>query len=139
VTQWTGSFAAFSKGRWVDSLSEIEAALASRGIGLVWMHDPPTLGSDPVDYLGIRDEVACTPSRFAVAADTAFHADVVERTLSAAATFVNPLDALCDDTTCALRLGGNLVYRDDNHLTAKTARSLTTLIEPAILKAIGVG
>jgi peptidoglycan/LPS O-acetylase OafA/YrhL len=97
VTQWTGSFAAFSQSRWVDSLSEIEAALASRGVGLVWMHDPPTLGSDPVDCLGIRDEIACTPSRFAVAADTAFHADVVERTLSAAATFVDPLDALCDD------------------------------------------
>lgn len=137
VTQWTGSFAAFSESRWVDSLNELEAAMASLGVGLVWMHDPPTLGSDPIDCLGIRDEAACTPSRFAVAADTEFHADVVERTLDAGVTFVDPLDVLCDETTCVLRLDGSLVYRDDNHLTATTARSLSSLLEPAILGAIG--
>lgn len=143
VTQWTGSFLALSQQRRTDSLSDIGSALADREIGLVWMHDPPTLSSNPIDCLGIRSEATCTPARFSVTGDTGdtgdtgFHSDLAERTLDKASTvFIDPVDALCDQTTCALRLDGNLVYRDDNHVTATTARSLSPLLEPATLDAI---
>jgi hypothetical protein len=43
---------------------------------------------------------------------------------------VDPMDALCDETTCRSSLGPEILYRDDNHLSAGGSRYVWSRIRP---------
>lgn len=138
VAQWTGSLIGLDQDLWTESVRGFGNALAERDVGLLWVHDPPTFGSNPLDCLAIRSESSCTPSRFPAASDSASQRDLV-RTALGEIPFVefDPVPSLCSDTTCALRIDGDLVYRDSNHLTGTTAAAFADELGPLILQAVG--
>ena len=137
VTQWTGSLVGFDQDIWSPSVTSFGQALADRGIALVWVHDPPSFGTNPVDCLGIRSEDACAPDAASNAAATRFHAGLVRDAL-AGIPFAeyDPVPDLCDDERCHLRIGDDLVYRDSNHLTGTTARKFVPQLTMAISTAL---
>lgn len=137
ITQWTGSFAGYDEATWRASVTEFGQALADRGVALVWVHDPPSFGTNPIDCLGIRSESSCTPDAPSATAATRFHADLVRDALSGLPfAEYDPVPDLCDDAQCTLRLGDDLVYRDSNHLTGTTARKFVDPLTMAISEAL---
>jgi hypothetical protein len=49
---------------------------------------------------------------------------------------VDPVEALCDERFCHAVIDGQLMYRDDNHLTMEGARHVWSRIHPADLPAL---
>lgn len=137
VTQWTGSLAGFDQQLWSMSIASFAEALDQRSIALVWVHDPPSFGANPIDCLGIRSEDDCAPDASTATAATRFHAGIVRSALDGLPyADYDPVPDLCGDDRCALRLGGDLVYRDSNHLTGTTARTFAPQLIEAVRAAL---
>jgi hypothetical protein len=95
----------------------------------------------PVDrFLPQRSEESCSEPRARVDASLAESRSIVRRVVAEIANadlhVVDPLDALCDDKTCRVEIGGRLMYRDDNHLSSDGARYVWSKIKPTGVRGL---
>ncbi|WP_225623841.1 SGNH hydrolase domain-containing protein [Rhodococcus rhodochrous] len=96
------------------------------GSKIVILRDTPSF---PVNIAECVDANRTTLSRCALPREEAIlRRDRTQETVAAAssATLIDLLDAICPADRCAPVIGGVLVWRDDNHLTATYARSLAS-------------
>lgn len=129
-------------------LAGFDASSAELGAGLARAWQPlvdrgvpvVALGRTPWPGIDVPECVAANPDsliRCAIDRDAAKQlsgsslSDAVA--LTPRAQLVDPFDAVCPTNSCAPVIGGTLVYRDTNHLTARYSQSLAARLEPAIV------
>ncbi len=120
-----------------SGMRSIWSSLGAAGIRTVVLRDTPRPGID------IAECVSQYPQRMtkcAVNRDTAL-AGIGERQTTSAAgipavSLVNLNDAICPMDMCAAVIGGVLVYRDTNHLSATYAATLAPRLAHAIDRAL---
>ncbi|MFE5409109.1 acyltransferase family protein [Microbacterium sp. NPDC056569] len=87
---------------------------------------PPQQGESAVDCL----TRSATPSQCSLPRTAAVFDDpMAAAALATGATLIDLDDAFCDAERCMSRIGGVVVYTDDNHVTRSFARSLTELLD----------
>jgi peptidoglycan/LPS O-acetylase OafA/YrhL len=96
----------------------------------------------PIDrFLPSRPPGSCTEPRAKVAAELATAQAIVHRVARGIASphlhVVDPMDALCDDRVCHAVIAGELMYRDDNHLSIEGSRRVWASIRPRNLAVPG--
>lgn len=118
-------FTTYDRG-WRDSLKALVMRLRSttgaRVLVLGPVPDPHS--AVPVCLSAhLTDTSACTPARdVALSADgIAAEADMVR---TGGGQYADLSSLFCTDTTCPVIVGSDLVFRDDNHITAEYARTL---------------
>ena len=100
---------------------------------VVFMLTPPELDFDPHRCLRARPieryyhaDIVCESDRAHMlrhqAAFRPIVQQVVEKIASPKLRVIDPFDVLCDATTCHAVIGGEVLYRDTNHLNAAGAR-----------------
>lgn len=112
--------------------------LNNRGMQVSYLLQVPELGVSAQDCLGrplalFRESGSCTVDYQTYAERMRVYRDSV-RSLPAIAPFlhvVNVEQMFCNDTTCSGLMNGQLLYADDNHLSAVGSRK----IAPAVLKS----
>jgi len=95
----------------------------------------------PVDrWLPVRADASCSVPRARVDASLATPRSIIERVAGKLANpdlhLVDPTDALCDADVCHAEIGGNLMYRDDNHLSIEGSRYVWSRIRPRGLRGL---
>jgi hypothetical protein len=95
----------------------------------------------PVDrWLPVRADASCGVPRARVDATLATSRGIIERVAGKLANpdlhLVDPTDALCDADVCHAKIGGNLMYRDDNHLSIAGSRYVWSRIRPRGLRGL---
>ena len=95
----------------------------------------------PLDrWRSLPGEAACSVSRESVEAAQASSREVIVSVARALANprlhVIDPRDALCDAKICRAVVDGNLLYRDDNHLSIEGSRFVWGRIRPLEIKAI---
>jgi hypothetical protein len=81
---------------------------------------------------------ACTPARATAVDDRGVTAEV-RATEAGGGDYADVTDLFCTDTTCPLVVGNQLVFRDDNHLTASYAAFLGPVIGALIDRELATG
>jgi hypothetical protein len=95
----------------------------------------------PVDrFLPAPSEESCSVTRASVDQSLATSRAIIQRVVAALASpdlhVVDPLDALCDADACHAKIDGQLMYRDDNHLSGDGARYVWSRIRPEGLRGL---
>ncbi len=129
--------AAAARADWQDGWTRTATRLAGAGIPVVILRDTPWPGVDIPACVSRHpdDPATCDVSRDVIPA-----ADLDVGLVSAGGPLadepgVHPVDLtdqLCGPRTCSAVIGRMLVYRDDNHLTATFARSLSASLDAAV-------
>jgi hypothetical protein len=111
--------------RWKQAVAPVVATLAQRSTVLV-LQDVPFFTVNPVTCLSahLTDASPCTSLASSVVNEPV--ADIMRtETMNSGGTFIETSDLVCPSGVCSPILGSTLVFRDDNHLTATFARSLS--------------
>ena len=95
----------------------------------------------PVDrWLPVRPAESCSVTRASVDASLATARGIIRRVAVTLANpdlhVVDPMDALCDADVCHAEIGGNLMYRDDDHLSIEGTRYVWSRIRPRGLRGL---
>ncbi len=95
----------------------------------------------PIDrLLPARPPGSCTEPRAEIVAESATARAIVERVAhrvhSTNLHVVDPMEALCDRRVCRAVIDGELMYRDDNHLSIQGARHVWAHIRPRDVAAL---
>ena len=120
-----------SYGRdWLRSLgalvTEIRAATAARILVLGPVPNPQT--DVPVCLSGhLDDAMACAPNRSAGLNADGIAAEM-QATSAAGGQYADLSELFCTTTVCPVIVGGELVFRDDNHVTVAYARRLAPVL-----------
>ena len=115
---------------WAEALARTIEAIEATGAEAVLIADTPQLGVVPDECLADhRDAVEECRQAAADVVDAGYaqlERDVADAT---GARLLSLTDVICPDGTCPLVFGTTPVYRDDQHLTATFARSLSPTID----------
>ena len=88
----------------------------------------------PIEVLMSRETIRCSVPRARVEARQASVRAAVSRVAARLANprlrIVDPMTALCDATECYARIGGVIMYRDDDHLSFEGSRYVWSQIQP---------
>ena len=117
--------------------AELLAELVDNGMNVLVIRDTPRPESFAVDCVArhLHNVSACDGLRSDwLYPDPLFEAAV--NTADPRITALDFTDALCDEQTCAVVVGGIIVYFDHHHLTSTFAHTLRPYYEPAILDAV---
>jgi peptidoglycan/LPS O-acetylase OafA/YrhL len=131
VTGGTPLSAARLPAAWQRAWATTDRELTAVGHRVVVIRDTPQPVDDVPDCLEshVPDETACSIPRAAAMrnADTLYRA---ERPVSTAVThFVDVDAALCPGSRCpVVTAGGDIIYRDDEHLTATVSAQLAPML-----------
>ncbi|MCA2218208.1 acyltransferase family protein [Jidongwangia harbinensis] len=123
----------------VQSMRRTWTAMTDAGIRTVVLRDTPHLDVRVAECVSAnpRKLTRCTtPREVAVGASAASAQAEAVRGLPKVA-MIDLTDAICPADRCASVIGGALVYRDSNHLTATYARTLTPRLRTALDRVIG--
>ena len=115
-----------------DGLAETLQLLTEAGKKVIFIHQVPELGFDPVSCMprpyGIAGgRTSCSVTRVAVEARQRDYRAAVSRVLARfpEVETLDPVSYFCDTQVCHARLdGGDLAYTDDDHLSVAGARHL---------------
>lgn len=110
------------------------------GTKIVAILDVPTFDQDPVACLSKVADNKLEESRCAVSRHKAFgwpDPQIAAVTLVSHAVAVDLTDLMCNPLKCPARIGGVVVYRDDNHLTATFSRTLAPFLFHRVTAALG--
>jgi hypothetical protein len=83
----------------------------------------------------LTDATACTVPVHVGLNENGIEAETAEVT-SNGGTYVDTQPWFCTPSTCAVMVDNLLVYRDDNHITAVYASFLTSVVAPAMKRAL---
>ncbi|HEY8577589.1 MAG TPA: acyltransferase family protein [Devosia sp.] len=121
---------ASAESLWRAALEELYAELAAAGIPAAFINDTPEMFTSYRDCLSFGEMEACGRPR----------SDALRgmpTSLPAAGQHVIDVnDRLCDRDACLPAIGGNIVYRDQHHLTATFAASMKDVFEKALKSEI---
>ena len=113
----------------IESMRETTERVEATGAKIVWVSPPPTNG-DNLSNCAIQAVTQGRASddqcRIPLDGTRAANPEVME-VLAAARSFVPVVslsEMLCDSEYCSTLLGGNIVYRDEGHLSIEGARLL---------------
>ena len=95
----------------------------------------------PMDrLLPVRADGSCSIARATVDTALATSRSIIARAAGSLASpdlhLVDPMEALCDADVCHAEIGGKLMYRDDDHLSADGARHVWSRIQPRGLRGL---
>ncbi len=120
------------------TIDELQAA----GKNVIVLPDPPEMHEVPV--MGAASAVDCLlaanedPARCSLSRDAAEFADPMRAGAAlAGASVLDLTDLFCTETACHARVGGLVVYTDDNHLTRSFAASLSDILEDRLTPLVG--
>ncbi|MEU2611988.1 acyltransferase family protein [Micromonospora sp. NPDC007271] len=104
------------------------------GVPVVVLRDPPYHRRDPVECVSANPNrlTRCAPQRDEVLAAGGGIAQERAAKRQPGVHLINLNDAICPTDRCAPVIGGVLVYRDTNHLTATYARTLAPRLDSAL-------
>lgn len=120
-----------------DALQDTITQLQAMGAEVFVLGSVPEQRVDVPEEWERRAQVGLPPPEGAERAEVdargarslALLTDVCART---GARLLHPADVLCDDDRCRLEHDGELLYRDDNHLTPAGAALLGPLLQPTL-------
>ena len=128
-----------SLGAWQDGTRRTLSALVAAGLRVVAIRDVPLPGFDIPTCLArsLRHSWypggACEIDRAAALDPAVFEAEKASASGLPNVHFVDLTDRLCRGNSCAAVQDGEVIYRDDNHLTGTFAESLMPVLERALL------
>ncbi|WP_434739936.1 acyltransferase family protein [Micromonospora sp. SH-82] len=104
------------------------------GIPVVVLRDSPYHRADPVDCVSANPDrlTRCAPPRAEVLAAGGGVAQERAAAGQPGVHLIDLNDAICPTDRCAPIIGGVLVYRDTNHLTASYSRTLAPRLDTAL-------
>ncbi|MEU4714738.1 acyltransferase family protein [Micromonospora purpureochromogenes] len=107
------------------------------GVPVVVLRDPPYHRRDPVECVSANPDrlTRCAPPRDELLAAGGGIAQERAAEGQPGVHLVDLNDAICPTDRCAAVIGGVLVYRDTNHLTATYARTLAPRLDSALAAA----
>jgi hypothetical protein len=117
---------------WQQAWAGTDSALSRLTRRVVVIRSTPLQRSDVPRCLTehVPDETACSTSRSAALRDSNLMYAVERRTATATTTFVDLNDVLCPGDPCpVVTAGGDIIYRDDRHLTATVAVQLAAALD----------
>jgi peptidoglycan/LPS O-acetylase OafA/YrhL len=122
------SFTVYSE-EWLRSLTRTVAELRSTGAAVLVLGPIPHPKTNVPTCLSehLAAAVACGPERASL--DDAGVAAEAKATEAGGGTYADLTDLFCTATRCPPIVGNQLVYRDDNHVTAHYARWLAPVID----------
>ena len=130
---------------WGAGLRRTYSALTSAGIATIAMRDVPEVPFDVPSCLSRRAAGApfarpCLYDRTSSLSSAAIAAQTAAARGLSRLAFVDMTDRVCATSRCAVIQRGNIVFRDDDHLTATFSRAEASVLGQRIvagLKAIG--
>ncbi|MET8358449.1 acyltransferase family protein [Micromonospora sp. NPDC005171] len=120
--------------RLADGLRETWREMTDARIPVVVLRDTPYHRRDPVECVSANPDklTRCAPSREEVLAAGGGVAQEQAAEGQQGVHLVNLNDAICPTDRCAAVIGGVLVYRDSNHLTATYSRTLAPRLDSSL-------
>ena len=117
---------------WSAGFSSFLSKLQSEGLKVVVIGDTPYPGQNSPSCLSvhIKDPAHCDVPRTRTPASIA----TKEIALKYGATFIDPLDWICDGNICPAVKAGVNVYRDNSHLSVAFTRTLVAQLTTALIK-----
>ncbi|MGW4244129.1 acyltransferase family protein [Nocardia sp. NPDC004722] len=120
---------------------DVWSALHDRGLQVIGIRDTPWLRRNGIRYRAI-DCLAGGGDRISCGLPRAEALSPVNPAIEPAAAFPNmhlidPNDAVCEPTVCAVVEGNILIYHDEHHLTASYSRSLAPELERELQPILG--
>lgn len=144
-TRWFGYLGAYPKTQqemsqiWVRAFGDTIKSLASLGIKVILIKPVPQHAFFPrklvaMDFLGVSWSSLPITDRKVHDEYQALATDTIDKVASMYPNVVtiDPADFLCDKTSCKYRTSQDILYFDDDHLSASGAK----LLLPAIRKAL---
>jgi peptidoglycan/LPS O-acetylase OafA/YrhL len=118
-----------SAPQWREGMRSMLQYLDSRGLETIVLADVPRAGFNVPTCLSRAVAHGWPPQECMLQRNLSLDNDVREAEANAASRFSNVRivdfsDELCSDSVCPPVIGGQVVYRDNNHLTASFARTL---------------
>nr|WP_276202962.1 acyltransferase family protein [Jiangella muralis] len=122
-----------SADRLADGLRDSWQAVRDAGVELVVLENTPWLEQDPAECVSAKPDrlTECAQPR----ADAVEKAGDEQRVAAGQLGNVDVVDlnrAICPTDECPAVIGNVVVWRDDHHLTATYARSLTSHLDPQL-------
>ena len=117
----------------VAGLRSTVKKFSDAGIKVLFIRDTPEMLADPLDCLASHTVPACTQPMAHTLDPTSINIDVVKDL--PLVTTVDLTLALCQPATCAPVRGGEIVWRDNQHVTNSYAMKLAPLFK-ALLKPL---
>ena len=117
--------------------------LAAAGVPIVLLRDSPLPPGDMSacvarrELLRIGAAKSCDFDAATARNDTAFAAEQAAATGVPGIRFLDLGDLICPGQTCPAMRDGQLVYRDDNHLTGRFAASLAPALQARLFELLG--
>ena len=111
--------------------------LVDRGVPIIGIGATPWPGIDVPECVSANEG---TLTRCAVPREEALTnagPSIRLATEATGSTYLDLFDAICPTERCAPVIGGTLVYRDTNHITARYSQSLAPRIEPVVQAVMG--
>lgn len=106
---------------WRAALVDVLQTVAGSSERVVLLADTPLFSADPLECLASHDQVERCPSPSQELLDPAYADLEATAADEAGVGLVSANDWLCPGATCPLVFGSDLVYRDEQHLTASFA------------------
>ena len=125
-------------GNWKTGLATSISAIAQEGTKVLIIGEAPkTSGVDvPACLRSHRNDISECANTRAEAEYPEKIFSILEVAIEHRATFVNPVDWVCDTEVCPVVIGGNVVYRDSNHLNDAFVRYRAPQVAEAIRLAL---
>jgi hypothetical protein len=115
---------------WAQGLERTISAIQATGAQVVLIADTPQLGVIPDECLADhRDAIERCLQQAADVVDATYAQLEQQVATDTSARLLSLTDVICPDGVCPLVFGTTPVYRDDQHLTATFARSLSPVID----------
>lgn len=132
----------YTQAQWTDGTKRVLDELVPAAGSIYIMRSSPTLPFDGPAcvaprswlYAAIKGQTLCTTPAHTILGDNVFG---WLRTAASRFNNVHLIDmtgAICPDATCRAEVGGEVVFRDDQHMTATFAASLA----PELAQALGM-
>lgn len=133
-------------GDWERGLRRLAERLEADGRSLLVIHDTPRFPADPVMCL-----VAAGPTNPAADSECSVGRDVIERradpvrsaerrVVASGSNVIgwDPMDFICEPTTCSARRGDQVIFIDAHHITVEFSLTLADELEPSVVQAVGL-
>ena len=106
-------------------------SLRALGSAVLVLRDNPMLDTDPVECLArnLDTPAACTRPLDSIAVEPQIESSTARQS---GATYVDTRPVFCPDERCPVVIGGVVVYRDNQHVSATYARTLAPFLAPLL-------
>ena len=117
---------------WSAGFSSFLEKLKAQDLKVIVIGDTPYPGKNSPSCLSVhlKDPTLCDVTRTRTPSSTV----TKEISLKYGASFIDPLDWICDGATCPAVRGGINVYRDNSHLSVAFTRTLVPALTDALNK-----